>query len=719
MGFISDLDRTIKSSFKVGQNWLKSVAGKLTIRNSSDDGNAALICEALELSGNVGSDRSVRIQQATNQAVSYTLSLPPNNGNTGDALLLSVPGALTFGLPSGGNAATLEGFTPAQLRDRSSHTGTQPISTITGLGSAALASASSFVGSNDPRMSVFGSTQTGLVPAPGSGSGRFLREDGTWQVISNSGGGGDFINGGNTANANLSLGTNNSFGVNFKTNDLSRISINPNGSVNIWDGQNRYASSDQMQPGSLIVGSTSRNYGGGRFWNSNTAGLLFECSDEIEAAIHDSGTRLSSIFYYQGSLNRVTWGRDMGWGVTNQHRFINKSLLVSHKTDFDFYNLNYPVDENSRTNLVVAGVYPHIYLISNQVGNGNHGNGLSFAEIIQGSSSNARHWNFAQANYGKRFQLGYVEGADFNPHLGIQGSETIFSIVAPGQSANLGNKIGISLNGKLEAEYNLDLNEGSIGWGINNTRTERKDDAGASNSLSAKQSGFFDTANPSNFYPGANSWQHLIDCRHNSTPSYALQIATSFWSDFSGLWWRATGGYSTQSWNRFVAINSNNQSNGWLTRGNNNVDSGQEFIGTTNNADLVFKRNNVEAFRVPSQNVIQINCQNGFGTPSRPHYGFYGSWGEDDGMYLESNGVLGFSVEGTKRLSITASNNRIEAHGFAFRTDQGYWVNNDRLLREKSATTINTLPENAPLNDIISALNSVIQVLKNHHTLFS
>ena len=733
--FTSDLLSTIADRIGIGSIWLKNIANGLAIRNNADTDNENLTCRELNASGdgitinsdagNLGSDRSVRIQRSPSASASYALVLPPNAGGAGDKVVLLSPGVLSFAPDSeSGDATRLDGYTASQLRDRANHTGVQPASTITGLGSAAFLSSSSFIGSSDPRISTFTSTQSGLVPAPGDGLG-YLREDGTWQLISGSGGGsgGDFTNGGNTANSDLILGTNNNFGISFKTNNAPRLSITANGAVNVWDGQSRHAvPANMMTSGSLTIGSSSRNYGGGDDWNGNTAALLFECNDNTETAIHDSGTRLSSVFYYEGSSNRYTFGRSMGWGITNQHHFLDRSFLISHRTSFNFNNLSYPLDENSRTNLIIGGLHPHLYLISNQSGNSNHSNGLSFAEMLQGSSNVARQWHFAQANWGKYFQVGYTESADFNPHVGINnwGTTTLLSIVAPGQSTHLGNRAGISLNGKFDSEYHLDLNEGSIGWGTNNTRTERKNDAGRSDTLSSKQSGFFDASSPSNFYPGAGGWQHLIDCKHGNDPKYALQLAAGFWSDSnSGLWWRATGGHADQNWNKILNVSSSGQSNAWLSRGNNNVDHNQDFVGTINNADLVFRRNNIEAFRISPQNVIQVNCQNSYGNPSRPHYSFYWNWGEDDGMYLENDGVLCFSVQGTKRFSISAPNNRVEAHGFPFRTDQGYWVNNDRVINIKSTTTINALPSNASLSDVINTLNLTISTLKNHHSLFS
>jgi hypothetical protein len=66
---------------------------------------------------------------------------------------------------------------------------------------------------------------------------------------------------------------------------------------------------------SLSIGDHALNYGGGNGWNSNTAGLMMECLNNTEIAIHDSGTRVASFMYFEGgSTNRFTIGRNMGWG---------------------------------------------------------------------------------------------------------------------------------------------------------------------------------------------------------------------------------------------------------------------------------------------------------------------------------------------------------------------------------------------------------------------
>ena len=90
--------------------------------------------------------------------------------------------------------------------------------------------------------------------------------------------------------------------------------INASGKINIGDWA---AGQGYMASRTLTLGSTGSNYGGGNNWSGNTAALLFECADNTEIAVHDSGNRLASLMYFEGgSTNRINIGRNMGWGTT-------------------------------------------------------------------------------------------------------------------------------------------------------------------------------------------------------------------------------------------------------------------------------------------------------------------------------------------------------------------------------------------------------------------
>jgi hypothetical protein len=60
----------------------------------------------------------------------------------------------------------------------------------------------------------------------------------------------------------------------------------------------------------------SVNYGGGSDWTSNTAGLMLEWLDNTEIAVHDSGSRIVSLMYFEvGATNKITIDRKMIWGA--------------------------------------------------------------------------------------------------------------------------------------------------------------------------------------------------------------------------------------------------------------------------------------------------------------------------------------------------------------------------------------------------------------------
>ena len=90
---------------------------------------------------------------------------------------------------------------------------------------------------------------------------------------------------------------------------------------------------NHLQAGSLVIGSTSKNYGGGNNWNSNTAGLMLECADNTEIAVHDSGHRLASLMYYQGAgHNTIHIGRNMNpWGVTKTQMHGELQIKGAHR----------------------------------------------------------------------------------------------------------------------------------------------------------------------------------------------------------------------------------------------------------------------------------------------------------------------------------------------------------------------------------------------------
>jgi len=126
--------------------------------------------------------------------------------------------------------------------------------------------------------------------------------------------------------------------------------INSSGKINIGDWA---VVEGYMASRTLTLGSTSSNYGGGNNWNTNTAALLFECADNTEIAVHDSGTRVASLMYFEGaSTNRITIGRNMGWGTIASVRmygsqsYPNRPVAMVGKTNGRVYTPNVIVYNN-------------------------------------------------------------------------------------------------------------------------------------------------------------------------------------------------------------------------------------------------------------------------------------------------------------------------------------------------------------------------------------
>ena len=119
----------------------------------------------------------------------------------------------------------------------------------------------------------------------------------------------------------------------FTNNNIARLTIDTTGNIGIRtltpitnfdvrgiatinNGSNYANTNNHMASGSLTIGSTTANYGGGTsYWNSNTAGLLMECLDNTEIAVHDAGLTVVSFMRYSGGI--FTMGRNMGWGTAD------------------------------------------------------------------------------------------------------------------------------------------------------------------------------------------------------------------------------------------------------------------------------------------------------------------------------------------------------------------------------------------------------------------
>ena len=118
------------------------------------------------------------------------------------------------------------------------------------------------------------------------------------------------------------------------------------------------------------------------------------------------------------------------------------------------------------------------------------------------------------------------------------------------------NRIGINNGSPQEA---LDINgglklNGKLKYGLNDSRTEYRDNAGLRGDAGA-QSGFFITQTPVNYPKNASGWWHLLDVRAaGTTNNYAMQFSGSF--NDQKLFFRKTSDDPAQTWSEIPTIDT-------------------------------------------------------------------------------------------------------------------------------------------------------------------
>ena len=72
----------------------------------------------------------------------------------------------------------------------------------------------------------------------------------------------------------------------------------------------------RLQPGALNIGRTDLNYAweGGTWAEDVRVGILANCSETWEIAVHDSGDAVKSLIHFDGG-STITMGRDIGWST--------------------------------------------------------------------------------------------------------------------------------------------------------------------------------------------------------------------------------------------------------------------------------------------------------------------------------------------------------------------------------------------------------------------
>lgn len=376
------------------------------------------------------------------------------------------------------------------------------------------------------------------------------------------------------------------------------------GTVMISDGTGYAPAQNYMASGSLTIGSTNSNYGGGvNQWNNNTAGLLLETKANTEIAVHDAGLRLASLMYYEGEdINRITIGRNMGWGEINTVSIngnvgigttapkaklhIDKGRVDITASDATggggnrFDGLIAPTAElYKRSQLVLSSGYSDLVIASSQ-GNDNHGSTLTFATYNPANANDYRKWVINQGNWGARRQFlefGYSDsnGKD-NPHLNINNTETVMTL------DGVNKRVGI---GTRSPEAKLDVDgDAMLGYETN-----------LSNFGSPLKSGFYQNAGveiPGDVPDTSHGWTHLITARHsNKQNNYQLQIAAAYSSNDRLFFRKIEAGLEVSNpiWHE-VATRGTNTFLGTQTLQSNLITTGaiMPSVGNASNKGIMF-----------------------------------------------------------------------------------------------------------------------------------
>jgi hypothetical protein len=204
--------------------------------------------------------------------------------------------------------------------------------------------------------------------------------------------------------------TNGNVGIGVTPNAYSKLSVQ--GRANIHAGTPYAVPNNLMAAGSLTIGDTTISYGGGNAtaWASggNPAGLMLECADNTEIAVHDAGNVLASFFYYRGgysnnSSNLLTIGRDMGWGNTPVN--ISRYLGIGTTPSYPLHITN-GVTENFSN---ASGIYSQINLETSSGG-----------KFRFGMNNNVNANLYFMANTGGSFNVFDVCGVIENDTAGVR-----------------------------------------------------------------------------------------------------------------------------------------------------------------------------------------------------------------------------------------------------------------------------------------------------------
>ena len=185
--------------------------------------------------------------------------------------------------------------------------------------------------------------------------------------------------------------------------------------------------------------------------------------------------------------------------------------------------------------------------------------------VTAGNGYGVEFWNSASyaitMGNGTNYQYGPVTDYSINTSMnsGSPGRGFTWGVYNTAPTAALSEGGNFQVAGTITAGGAISAAiDNGVTWGNTGVRTEVRNDAGASGA--GIYSGFFNTSAPSpagDWPPGASSWWHLLDVRHQNTANnYAMQFAGGFFDQ--NLWFRKTNNSASSAWSQ-VLVGHNTQ----------------------------------------------------------------------------------------------------------------------------------------------------------------
>lgn len=222
-----------------------------------------------------------------------------------------------------------------------------------------------------------------------------------------------------------------------------------------------------VQDGALDIGNPGLNYGGGASWSGNTAGILMEALDNTEIAVHDAGTRVASLMYFEGAgTNRITIGRNMGW---DELATLATPANVGIGTLSPTHKLHVVGDEKLTGGLFINNTSPTIFLqdADNQTGMIHMNSNVMY--FLSGSGANTTGWATNGSQWPLTINMTNDAATFGGPVTFAEGAVTVNNLIGSGNRPVYADPNGVLSAGASGSVPNMTPMLDGVNWNSFNT----------------------------------------------------------------------------------------------------------------------------------------------------------------------------------------------------------------------------------------------------------